>query len=124
MPPNPLWSCRAATGFIYTYPLMEEHAYALKLQQQMIEEVERAHPEYVVFVDENTSWLPWPNAERRIFEWWKKYWANNLDLVKTIPIEGAGERSGVFTQTGQANDPNSGSEQAKKYIFIFKRKQH
>ena len=111
--------CRAATGFIYTYPLLEEHAYALKLQQQMIDEIERAQPEYVIFVDENTSWLPWPNADRRIFEWWKSYWANNLDLVKTIPIEGAGERSGVFGETSQA----SGSNQAKKYIFIFKRKQ-
>src|SRR5207249_11846226 len=76
--------CQAVTGFIYTYPLMEEHTYALKLQQQMIDEIERAQPDYVVFVDENTSWLPWPNADRRLFEWWKKYWANNLDLVKTI----------------------------------------
>ena len=31
--------CQAATGFIYTYPLMEEHAYALKLQRQMIDEI-------------------------------------------------------------------------------------
>src|ERR1019366_8210588 len=40
---------RAATGHLYMYPLMEEHPYALKLQEQVIGEIERARPDYVVY---------------------------------------------------------------------------
>jgi len=116
---TPRPSVRAATGFIYTYPLMEEHPFARKMQQQMIEEIERAQPEYVIFVDEQTSWLPWPNSDRRIYDWWKQYWANELDLIKTIPIEGAGEPSGVFAAT----QPNAVGE-SPKHIFVFKRRGH
>jgi 4-amino-4-deoxy-L-arabinose transferase-like glycosyltransferase len=118
--PDTRHSLRAATGFIYTYPLMEEHPYAVKMQQQMIEEIERAKPEYVLFVDDWSSWVPWPNCDRAIYDWWKRYWSNELDLVKTIPIEGAGERSGVFADS--AAPAGDSSTAARGYIFIFKRR--
>ena len=78
---------RAATGHIYTYPLMEEHRFALKMQEEMIAEIERTHPAYVVYVDDQYSWLLRPNSPPRLFEWWKGYWASDLDLVQTIEVE-------------------------------------
>src|SRR5262249_39654534 len=35
---------RSATGYIYTYGLMEPQKYAHQMQQEMIHEVENAHP--------------------------------------------------------------------------------
>ena len=78
---------RAATGYIYTYPLMEEHPFALKMQEEMIGEIERARPAYVVYVDDPYSWLIRPDTAQRLFEWWKAYWASDLDLVQTIEVE-------------------------------------
>jgi hypothetical protein len=78
---------RAATGYIYTYPLMEEHPFALKMQEEMIGEIERARPAYIVYVDDPYSWLIRPDSGQRLFEWWKAYWASDLDLVQTIEVE-------------------------------------
>ena len=48
---------RSATGYIYTYPLMELQPYATAMQQAMIREIESADPRYVVFVRAVGSWL-------------------------------------------------------------------
>jgi dolichyl-phosphate-mannose-protein mannosyltransferase len=77
----------SATGYIYMYPLMEQHEYALKMQEEMIGELERARPEYVVFVEVSQSWLPWPGSKQKVREWWQGYWVGNYDLVKIITIE-------------------------------------
>ncbi|MHC4124218.1 MAG: glycosyltransferase family 39 protein [Planctomycetota bacterium] len=42
---------RSATGYIYTYPLMENHPYAVKMQQEMAQEIEKTSPEFLVFVN-------------------------------------------------------------------------
>lgn len=64
---------RSATGYIYTYPLMGKHGYALKMQQEMIQEIESARPKFLVFVNVPTSWLIRPESEGMIFDWFKQY---------------------------------------------------
>ena len=63
----------SATGYIYMYGLMELHQYALQMQREMIQEIETAHPKYLVFVKDSTSWLQRENSERLVFEWFSKY---------------------------------------------------
>ena len=46
----------SATGYIYTYGLMENQKYALQMQAQMISEIEAARPEVLVFVNLFSSW--------------------------------------------------------------------
>ena len=106
---------RSATGYIYMYPLMEEHDLATGMRQEMIGEIERARPEYVVYVDEDFSWLPRPSAARKVDEWWKNYWAANLDLVKTIQVEE--EPAGGLDLIRPSKDPPE-----LKHILIFKRR--
>ena len=77
---------RSATGYIYTYSLMEAQRYAAKMQREMIQEIERSKPEYVVYVNDDYSWLAGLNSERLIFDWWTGYWNSNLDLVRTMNI--------------------------------------
>ena len=64
---------RSATGYIYTYPLMELQPYAAAMQHQMIREIETANPRYLVFVKAPTSWLVRPDSDLTIFGWFNEY---------------------------------------------------
>src|ERR1035441_9850506 len=107
---------RAATGHLYMYPLMEEHPYALKLEEQVIGEIERARPEYVVYVDDQYSWLTQPSSPQKLFEWWKAYWAANLDVVQTIDFQ-EGLARGMDMDKPQKEPP------VPYHILILKRRQ-
>ena len=107
---------RSASGHIYMYPLMEEHPYALKLQEEMIGEIERARPDYMIYIDDESSWLLRRGSARKIFDWWKEYWAANLDLVKTIEVEEGQER-------GTDMDVPAKDAPTLKHILILKRRQ-
>ena len=52
----------SATGYIYTYALMEPQKYAQQMQQEMIREIERARPKYLISVAMNYSWLRRPDS--------------------------------------------------------------
>ena len=60
---------RSATGFVYMYPLMETHKWALAMQMQMIREIEDAKPQFLVLVKMPASWLRTKTSELRILHW-------------------------------------------------------
>ena len=115
---------RSATGYIYTYPLMEAQPYALKMQEEMIGQIERATPEYVVYVDDTLSWLEQSGSPRRIYEWWKAYWATNLELVTTTEIvEHQPRKDADSTLAAQrAAATESAGDPGTKHILLLKRK--
>lgn len=79
----------SATGYIYTYPLVEPQKYASDMQKDMAREIENSRPEYMVFVQVPDSWLPSPDSSRFIFDWFRKYTAGHYDLIgiadETVP---------------------------------------
>jgi hypothetical protein len=76
----------SATGYIYVYGLMEDQKYALKMQKEMAEEIEKANPKYVIFVNIPTSWLANARSERYILEWLQQYLNNGYSLVGVVDI--------------------------------------
>lgn len=64
---------RAATGYIYMYPLMEDQPYAADMQRRMIGEIEAARPRFVVLVNVAVSWNVGQRSDRTIFHWWNRY---------------------------------------------------
>ena len=81
---------KSATGFMYTYALMEEHPFARKMQEEMISEIESNRPPYMVFVNVSTSWLVRKKSSRRIFEWFDEYqrkWYKSIGVVDIISPE-------------------------------------
>ena len=66
----------SATGYIYTYPLMEPQPFALKMQQEMIGDLETNRPEFIVFADNIMSWNRHPESNTTIFKWWDNYQTN------------------------------------------------
>jgi hypothetical protein len=63
----------SATGYIYMYGLMEPQPYALRMQEELIRDLETRRPEYIVDVDVSTSWLMRENSAMRILDWWEAY---------------------------------------------------
>ena len=89
--PEMYFYCRrpSATGFIYMYSLVERQPYARQFQQQMIKEVEAARPKYVVFVNLKASWLPPPNADMTVANWFMDYESRQLKLVGLVEVDEA-----------------------------------
>ncbi len=76
----------SATGFIYTYGLVEEQLFARQMQHDMIHEIERVKPEFFVIVNNPTSWQVMPNAPRDIFTWTDNFTYANYNLVGIVDL--------------------------------------
>jgi hypothetical protein len=74
----------SATGYIYTYELVEEQRYAVQMQQEMIHEVEVAKPKYLVVIGVGSSWLSQPGYQHPIFGWITDYTRQNYTLVGVV----------------------------------------
>ena len=61
----------SATGYIYTYPLMEPQPNALRMQWEMIHQVEFTKPDYLVLVTCDLSWLARPSSDLTVFKLFK-----------------------------------------------------
>ncbi|MCC6502452.1 MAG: glycosyltransferase family 39 protein [Deltaproteobacteria bacterium] len=108
---------RAATGFIYTYPLMERQRFALDMQKQMMDEVKKAAPAYLVFVDIKFSWGANDDSSLEIFDWLKSYVAESYTLVGMADIKATGAKKyawGRDIENVPAPMPGYG-------IYIYKR---
>lgn len=108
---------KAATGHIYTYPLMEKHDYALKMQQQMTEEIAAASPEYLIMVAGtlNNSWLQTPESERYLLEWLRGWQQANYKPVRLVEIY-MDRTMFIDISSGGAHQPES-----PYYLLILKR---
>jgi len=77
---------RSATGYIYTYGLMERHQYAAWMQEEMAREIEAARPKFVVIVSVAASWLRRPDSGETLMDWFKEYSARELEPVGYVGI--------------------------------------
>jgi len=66
----------SASGYLYTYALMEPQPFALKMQRELINDIERHKPEFIVFADNIMSWNRRPDSNLTIFQWWDHYQTN------------------------------------------------
>jgi hypothetical protein len=107
---------KSATGHIYTYGLMEIHEYNLKMQEEMIAEIEKAKPLFLVFCNVPFSWLTKQDSPKRIFDWYNKYATDNYNIVGLVDIPDRGPSSYYWNADAQRNPANQNS------VWIFKRK--
>jgi len=107
---------RAATGYIYTYPLMEPHPYAERMQEEMIREIEASRPAYLVFADIETSWLLRPESPRLIFDWFLRYSSEFYDCVGVIDIISHNLTEYYWDEAAKGYQPSSPS------VYVYKRK--
>jgi len=80
----------SATGYIYTYPLMESQPFAGRMQEEMIREIEAARPEIVVLAIVGSSWLPRPDSPHTLTDWWAQTYQTNYDLAGLVDLGAPG----------------------------------
>lgn len=81
----------SATGFIYTYPLMEPHAYAAIMHEQMIAEIAAAKPKFIVIVNVPWSWLGRKDSLQTVLDWAYGYCNENYEWVGVVDIVSSNE---------------------------------
>ncbi|MDD5168706.1 MAG: hypothetical protein PHN75_07805, partial [Syntrophales bacterium] len=106
----------SATGFIYTYGLMEYQGYARKMQTDMIGEIEASKPKFIIFIDVETSWLSRPLSERLILAWVKDYTALFYHVSGIVEIFRAQDTQYRWGRDALGYEPRS-----KNSIIIFER---
>jgi len=80
----------SATGYIYMYGLLEQQKFAFSMQQQMIQEVEASHPEFLVYVDVPTSWMARTDSpeELSLRRWVMEFVSQNYEPTGIIDLLG------------------------------------
>jgi hypothetical protein len=93
----------SATGYIYTYGLMEAQPYARQMQDEMIREIETARPAYVVYVTSPLSWLRVDESDAHIFTWAKRYLDEGYQL---IPLPEMGGKLSLYRRRDGSVEPS------------------
>jgi hypothetical protein len=107
---------RSATGYIYTYALMESHPYASRMQREMIEEIEAASPEFLILVSVQTSWLMRADSDRTILTWFDSYRRLHYRPVAVAEIRWPEESAYLWGEEAAAFRPRS-----KNWVAVFAR---
>jgi hypothetical protein len=107
---------RAATAFIYMYPLVERHALAGRLQEQMIRQIETASPEFVVYVHVYTSWLAAPDSDQTLARWLTGY-VRHFDRVGVVDLVSQEETRYAWDQSARNYDPES-----RLWVAVYRRR--
>ena len=105
----------SATGYIYTYGLMEEQKYASQMQQEMIGEIEKVRPEFLMKVMIPGSWLRKTNSDTTILYWADQYITAEYRIVGVVEIGAATHY--VWDQDAVGYVPRS-----KYSVYLYKRK--
>ena len=85
------------------------------MQEEMMREIERAHPKYLISVVMNDSWLQRARSDRLIFTWANEYTAQNYAVAGFVNMV-SGRTDYYFTNVPQS------VPQLGNYILIYERK--
>jgi hypothetical protein len=107
----------SATGYIYTYPLMELQPYAGRMQREMISEIESNRPAWLVLVMYKTSWLIRHASDVTILRWFDAYTGAFYERVGVIGVRPTGKPVGVWDA-----DAGNFHEPLDRYIMIYRRR--
>ena len=108
---------RSATGFMYTYPLMERQRFAVDMQKKMMAELRRSGPSYLVFVDIKFSWGANEDSSLEIFDWLRDFVAEGYTLTGIVDIKAAEGRKYFWDmdiENAPAPEPGYG-------IYVYRR---
>jgi hypothetical protein len=109
---------RAATGFIYTYSLMENHPYALSMQHKMSAEIENHAPRFIVLVELPFSWLKQIYSPSYLFEWIDNYLGQHYELKVVADMDDPY----ITRFHWDISAPQQAAEHAVQVIKIFERR--
>ena len=95
---------------------MEAHSYASKMQLEFIKEIETSRPQYMVFVNVTTSWLPEPDSDQTIMKWAETFIKQNYSTVGFIDSVSENNYLIYWDEEAARFEPLS-----PNYLFVLKR---
>ena len=107
---------RAATGHIYMYGLMENQPFASVMQDEMIDQVERMRPRYIVYANVSASWGLTDSSITRVLTWAQNYLGRSYEIVGYV--ETLDPEMPVFVP---ANNLNRYGILSDSYLALYKR---
>jgi hypothetical protein len=107
----------SATSYVYVYPLMEPHPYALQMQKEMIQQIEAAKPKFLIFVNVPTSWVIRSTTEKPIFDWFNQYHRQYYRPVGIVDIVSSNQTIYRWNENAVEYKPRS-----KYWLMVFERK--
>jgi hypothetical protein len=106
----------SATSYIYMYALMEPQPYARIMQEELIQELTAAAPEFVVEVAGDTSWLRDEESQTRIFDWWSTYRPQHYRLAGLADIISSSQTEYRWDAATEGYQPRS-----DYYLAVYRR---
>ena len=107
----------AGTTYIYTYPLMEAHPFAARMQEEMIEQIESAKPRFLVLVNVDNSWTRRPDSATRIFEWAEQTVERDYEPIGVAEIVPGAPTRYVWGEPARQVQPTS-----RAFVVTFERR--
>jgi len=105
-------SRHSATGYIYTFGLMENQKFAAVMEREMISEIEAARPEFIVL--QPATWPLEIGSPR--YDWTVRYLGTKYDLVGIMDKPSADKADFVLGQRLQSFRPTF------PLLYLFRRK--
>ena len=96
---------------------MEKQPYALRMQQEMIQEIESAKPLFMVFVNISSSWLRRSESDTMILDWSEQYLRGYYNIAGVVEIISADKTNYYWDAHAQKVGLRSSD-----YIAIYIRK--
>jgi hypothetical protein len=106
----------AATSYIYTYPLMEAQPFAHWMQEDMIAQLDRARPKYLVLVSVDTSWTRRADSSTALFEWAER--TVKADYTPVGRVDVFRDRPSAF----HWGDATAGPPASRAFVSVFERR--
>ena len=108
----------SATGYLYIHELLKNHEYVLRMQQEMIQEIESAKPLFIIFTNFPNSWLVEPESEKLIFSWFEQYQREYYQLAGMVEILSPEKTVYLWREKAIGYSPRS-----PYWIAVYKRKE-
>ena len=109
---------RSATGYIYTYALMEPQPNALKMQREMMREIEAVQPRISwSYVSYGFSWIFHPDSDHTILRWFDNYAGRFYERVGMVQLGADGKVQSVWGEAAEKMPTP-----ASRYLAIYQRK--
>lgn len=105
-----------ATGYIYTYPLMENQSYSWEMQSEMTTEIEKNRPKFLVFVNSPVSWTFSNRSSKGVFDWYQQY-QKNYNIVGLVDMNPSGKATYLWREAMNGYAPKN-----KNQIWVHERK--
>jgi hypothetical protein len=107
----------SATGHIYMYGPMGPQPFGRAMQQQIIRDIERSAPAWLVFVAIPNSWARQPDSDPTLFRWSMRYAEEHYRPVGLVEVLGPDSTAYTWGDTVSVQDART-----TNLITVYRRK--